>query len=92
MQTLPVYWDLVEEWEGSFVFENTDQSFQVHIDFNPKLKIPYLIGYEQLTGDYELIDFEDSVFTTTAANLPEAMEKAVLLMQVINLKMNGTDE
>jgi hypothetical protein len=92
MNRLLQNWTLIEEHEGSFVFENNDHTFNVFIDFNDKTKVPYTIGYEQLEGDYELIDFEDGTFKTTAETKDEALNKAVLLMQFVNIKLYGSDD
>lgn len=92
MNSLLHNWTLVEEHEGSFIFVNNDHSFHVFIDFNHQLKQPFTIGYEQLEGDYELIDFEDGTFTTKAFTKQEALNKALLLMQFVNLKVNGSDD
>ena len=85
-------WTLVEEHEGSFIFENNDHTFNVFIEYDQNLKVPYTIGYEQLEGDYELIDFEDGTFKTTAGNKEDALNKAVLLMQFVNIKLYGSDD
>lgn len=92
MNPLPQNWALIEEHEGCYIFELSDRTFNVFVDYNEKSTVPYVIGYEQQEGDYELIDFEDGSFTTTALSLTEALEKAVLLMQFVNLKINGNDD
>ena len=85
MAKLPRNWSLIEEFEGSFVFENNSGSFSVFIDFDDKKKLPFQIGYEQLEGDFELIELEDdSAFTSSALTLEEAYDKAVLFMDFID--------
>jgi len=84
MSKLPSNWSLIEEFEGSFVFENSEGTFSVFIDFDEKLKIPFIIGYEQLEGDFEWIELEDESFSTTASTLEDAYEKSVLLMKFID--------
>lgn len=89
---LPPTWHFIEEVEGSFVFENASHTFQVYIDFDASLKVPYTIGYQQLEGDYEMIDTGDDPFTTGAPTKKEAVEKALMMMEFINLKLFGGEE
>ena len=86
MNETPENWIFIEEVEGSFVFENSNHTFTVFIDFNSSLETPYVIGYEQLEGDYELIEIEEGVFTTSAQTQTDAQTKAFLLMNFINEK------
>jgi hypothetical protein len=92
MMPLPRYWMFIEEMEGSFVFENIDHNFNVYIDYDAEKAAPYIIGYEQLEGDFEIIDAGDTPFTTTAATESEAIEKAMMMMEFINLKLHGAKE
>lgn len=79
----------IEEVEGSYVFENTAHNFNVYIDLDENRSTPYTIGYQQLEGDYEMIDVEDGPYVTSAATKAEAIEKAMLMMEFINLKLYG---
>jgi hypothetical protein len=88
---LPPTWHFIEEVEGSFVFENSNRTFNVYVDFDETLKVPYVIGYQQQEGDYEMIDTGDDPFTTGAQTKKEALEKAILMMEFINLKLYGDD-
>jgi hypothetical protein len=90
--TLPPTWHFIEELEGSFVFENSSRTFSVYVDFEQDKSVPYTIGYDQLEGDYELIDAGDDTFTTGAKTQKEALEKALLMMEFINLKLFGGEE
>lgn len=89
---LPPTWHFIEELEGSFVFENSSRTFSVYVDFELGKSVPYTIGYDQLEGDYELIDAGDDTFTTGAKTQEEALEKALLMMEFINLKLFGGEE
>ena len=89
---LPPSWHFIEELEGSFVYENSSRTFSVYIDFDASLKTPYIIGYQQLEGEFEMIDTGDDPYTTGAQTEEEAMEKALLMMEFINLKLYGKDE
>jgi len=91
MQSLPKNWNLIEEWEQSYVFENSDGTFCVFIDFDAKLAKPYVIGYEQLEGDFEIIEIEDEAYTTTSTTKNDAWAKAILLMNFIDEQVNPVE-
>jgi len=84
MQKLPRGWELIEEWEGSFVFENAKLKFTVNIDYSELLKVPYIIEFLHTEGFIKLVNFDDGIFKVTAINESEATEKAVLMMTFIN--------
>jgi hypothetical protein len=54
---LPKGWELIEEWEGSFIFENSKLSFSVNIDFEALLKEPYTIEFLHTKGYLKLVNF-----------------------------------
>jgi len=89
MFPLPPTWHFIEELEGSFVFENSNRTFNVYIDFEEDKATQYTIGYQQLEGEFELIDAGDDPYTTGAKTKKEALEKALLMMEFINLKLYG---
>ncbi len=89
MFPLPPTWHFIEELEGSFVFENSNRTFNVYIDFEEDKATQYTIGYQQLEGEFELIDAGDDPYTTGANTKKEALEKALLMMEFINLKLYG---
>jgi hypothetical protein len=89
---LPPSWHFIEEVEGSFVFENASRTFSVYVDYDASLKVPYVIGYQQLEGEFEMIDTGDDPFTTGAQTQKEALEKALLMMEFINLKLYGEEK
>ena len=86
MKTWPKTWELVEEYEGNFIFENELKEFQVAIDnmgaFNPR----YCINFQQLSGTFVKIGFEDGAYSTHAFDQEEALSKAIKMMEFINSK------
>ena len=81
---LPKGWELIEEWEGSFIFENSKLSFSVNIDFEALLKEPYTIEFLHTKGYLKLVIFDEGVYKVTALNEAEALQKALLMMSFIN--------
>lgn len=81
---LPKGWELIEEWEGSFIFENSKLSFSVNVDFEALLKEPYTIEFLHTKGYLKLVNFDEGVFKVTALNEAEALQKALLMMSFIN--------
>ena len=86
MENLPENWTLVEEYDGNFIYENTEEEFQVAIDFTERLKPPYSICFHQLKGKFTKIGFEDGAYSTHAFEETEAKEKALQMMNFINGK------
>lgn len=84
MQNLPKGWELIEEFEGSFVFENAKLNFSVNIDFEALLAAPYNIEFLHTKGYLKLVNFDDGVFKVTAMNEGDALDKAILMMTFIN--------
>lgn len=86
METIPLNWMLVEEWENNAIFENKDRSFCVNVTFTPQLMMPYDIGFNQLKGDFTRIGTEDGAYSTHAATKAEALQKSVEMMMFIDSK------
>ena len=84
MEKLPKGWALIEEFEGSFVFENAKLNFSVNIDFEELLKMPYHIEFLHTKGYLKLVNFDDGVYKVNALNEADALQKAVLMMLFIN--------
>lgn len=87
METIPLNWMLVEEWENNAIFERTDGSFAVNVTFTEQLDIPYDIGFSQLKGDFTKIGYEDGAYSTHATTKAEAMQKSVEMMMFIDSKL-----
>ncbi len=86
MENLPKNWNLVEEYDGNFIYEDVDEEFQVSIDFTNQLQHPYLICFQQLQGTFTKIGFENGAYSTHAFEEPEAKTKALEMMMFINVK------
>jgi hypothetical protein len=84
MEILPRGWELIEEFEGSYVFENTKLNFSVNIDFEALLALPYNIEFLHTKGYLKLVNFDDGVYKVNALNEADALQKALLMMQFIN--------
>lgn len=87
MENLPENWNLAEEYDGNFIFENDNQEFSVSIDQMGRIIPPYEISYQQLKGEFTRIGFDNGGYSTHAFNEAEAWQKAVEMMKFINLKM-----
>lgn len=86
LEKLPQNWKLVEEFEGNFIYENEQKDFQVCIDNMGNTFPRYYIDFQQLSGLFIKIGFEDGVYSTHAFREPEAKLKAIEMMQFINDK------
>ena len=84
MDKLPRGWELIEEFEGSFVFENAKLSFSVNVDFEEMLAVPYNIEFLHTKGYLKLVNFDDGVYKVSALNEPDALLKALQMMTFIN--------
>jgi len=84
MQKLPKGWELIEEWEGSFVFENSKLSFSVNVDFEAILAAPYMIEFVHTKGYLKLVNFNDGMYKVSALNEADALQKAWEMMNFIN--------
>lgn len=86
MESAPLNWILVEEWESNFIFENIDRSFSVNVTFTEQFDIPYDISFSQLKGDFTKIGYEDGAYSTYANTKAEALQKSFEMMVFINSK------
>ena len=86
MESVPLNWILVEEWENNFIFENIDRSFSVNVTFTEQFDIPYDISFSQLKGDFTKIGYEDSAYSTYANTKAEALQKSFEMMAFIDSK------
>ena len=86
MESVPLNWILVEEWESNFIFENIDRSFSVNVTFSEQFDIPYDISFSQLKGDFTKIGYEDGAYSTYANTKAEALQKSFEMMEFINSK------
>lgn len=83
MENLPENWNLVEEYEGNFIFEDDEQEFSVSVDQMGRSHPPYAIFYQQLKGDFNRIGFDNGGYATHAYNEKEALERAFGMMKFI---------
>jgi len=90
MESLPVNWILVEEWDNNFIFENINQSFAVNVNFSEQLELPYDISFSQLKGDFTIIGYEDGAYTTNANTKEEALKKSWEMMEFIDTFTQNT--
>ena len=86
MESVPLNWILVEEWENNFIFENSNRSFSVNVTFTEKFDIPYDISFSQLKGDFTIIGYEDGAYSTYAYTKEEALQKSFEMMAFIDSK------
>ena len=86
MESIPINWILVEEWDNNFIFENSNQGFAVNVTFTEQSDIPYEISFSQLKGDFALIGFENGAYSTNAVTKTEALEKSFEMMLFIDSK------
>jgi hypothetical protein len=84
MEKLPKGWELIEEFEGSYVFENPKLNFSVNIDFEALLAAPYRIEFLHTKGYLKLVNFDDGVYKVNALNEADALLKALQMMTFIN--------
>lgn len=84
--SLPNLWSLVDQYEGNFIFENSDKSFCVNVDCFPDLKYPYSVTFTQLNGANTKIGIENGGYSTYGCNVEEARVKAIEMMEFINLQ------
>lgn len=83
MDNLPENWNLVEEYEGNFIFEDAEKEFSVSIDQMGAMDPPYEISYQQLKGEFTKIGFENGGYSTYAKDESQALHKAVEMMKFI---------
>ena len=86
MESVPLNWILVEEWESNFIFENIDRSFSVNVTFTEQFDIPYDISFSQLKGDFTKIGYEDGAYSTYANTKAEALQKSFEMMGFFDSK------
>lgn len=86
MNNLPDSWNLVEAYEGNFIFENNPEEFSVVVDQMGRMSPPYSINFQQLKGTFIKIGFENGAYSTHAFSETEALQKAVEMMEFITLK------
>jgi len=87
--SLPADWQLVEEYDNNFIFENYDKSFCVTIEFTPQFDSRYFIGFSQLKGTFTMLGIESGAYGTHAENLEDAWQKAVTMMLFIKGKIES---
>ena len=86
MESLPLNWILVEEWESNFIFENSNRSFSVNVTFTEQFDIPYDISFSQLKGDFTIIGYEDGAYSTYSNTKTDALQKSFEMMAFIDSK------
>lgn len=86
MNQLPFNWQLIEEWDSNFIYENEDKTFCVNVDFTNNLESPYSISFNQIKGNFIVIGYENGAYSTNANTEIEAIEKAICMMSFINKK------
>ena len=84
MNSLPENWTLIEEYEGNFIFENSNNSFCVNIDYIPACEYPYSVSFIQLKGQLNQIGTENGRYSTHSHIIQEAYRKACEMMSFIN--------
>ena len=87
MKNIPDNWHLEEKYEGNFIFEDAENQFSVSVDKMGNFTPPYEINFQQLSGTFTKIGFEDGAYSAHAANEEEALEKAYKMMTFISRKM-----
>lgn len=83
MDNLPENWNLVEEYEGNFIFEDAEKEFSVSIDQMGAMVPPYEISYQQLKGEFTKIGFDNGGYSTYALNETQALHRAFEMMKFI---------
>ena len=86
MENLPENWNLVEEYEGNFIFVDDNQEFSVSIDQMGRMDPPYEISYQQLKGESTKIGFDNGCYSSYATNESQALHRAFEMMKFINSK------
>lgn len=88
MKDLPENWSLLEQYDDSYIFENSDKSFCVNVDCTPRCDYPFTIGFIQQKGEFIKIGFEDGAYSTHAKELQCALSKAMDLMIFIDQRLS----
>lgn len=86
MKIFPDNWDLVQEYDGNFIFEDDTKTFMIAIELTEQDEPPYSIGFIQLKGDRTKIGFESGAYATHAETEVGAIRKAVEMAKFINEK------
>lgn len=86
MKKLPNNWSLIEEYDGNYIFENSNKSFCVNVDFITRCEYPYSISFVQIQGEFVVIGIENGAYATHAKASHEAFNKACEMMEFINSK------
>lgn len=89
MNFIPANWSLIDEYDGSLIFENSDKSFCVNIDYTPACDYPYSISFIQLKGQFTLIGIENGRYSAHSRILQDAYCRAGEMMSFIDLKIGG---
>jgi hypothetical protein len=75
MNQLPDKWQLIEQWDSNFIYENEDKTFCVNVDFTNNFYKPYSIGFNQLKGNFVVIGYDYGAYSINAFIEIEAIEK-----------------
>ncbi|HEY3372390.1 MAG TPA: hypothetical protein VGK10_16160 [Prolixibacteraceae bacterium] len=86
MESIPINWILVEEWDNNYIFENSNRSFAVNVTFTQQFALPYEISFSQLKGEFNLIGYEDGAYSTNAVTKAKALQKSFKMMLFIDSK------
>lgn len=84
--SLPNSWSLVEQYNGNYIFENSDKSFCVNVDYTFGCDYPYSISYIQVSEKLIMIGIENGAYSAHSKFLEDALSKAYEMMLFINSK------
>lgn len=90
MKDLPKNWSLLEQYDDSYIFENSDKSFCVNVDCTPRCDYPFTIGFIQQKGEFTIIGFENGSYCTHSKEISTALDKAVDMMIFIDNAVAGS--
>lgn len=88
MKNKPENWQLVEMYEGNYLFEDSGH-FQVSIDKMGRMSPPYFIHFNQLKDEILTIGFREGAYTSSAYEENAAIQKAYEMMEFINIHIKG---
>ncbi|MCC8361013.1 hypothetical protein [Salinimicrobium sediminilitoris] len=80
----PSNWQLVEMYEGNFIFQDSQEEFQVSVDRMGRMTPPYHVHFSHLKDKLLRIGVSESTYSANAYDENAAMGKAYEMMEFIN--------
>jgi len=87
----PINWNLIEEYDGNYIFRNAAETMHVYIGYDPQCDFPYSIDFTQIKGIFVLWPIEEGAYVTHSKKQLDAFEKALQMMAAIDIGIKGKE-